>query len=38
MLLRGVEKGSKTLLLQFNDSMLQRPAGELAQNFVQALG
>lgn len=38
IVVRQTEKGSRTLLLQFNESMLQRPAAELARDFVQALG
>ncbi len=38
MVVRQTEKGSRTLLLQFNESILQRPAADLARDFVQALG
>lgn len=38
ILVRQVEKGSRTLLLQFNESILQRPVNQLAGDFVRALG
>jgi threonine aldolase len=38
MVVRQTEKGSRTMLLQFNESILQRPAAELARDFLQALG
>ena len=38
MLIRMSEKGSRTLLLQFNESILQRPAADLARDFLRAQG
>jgi len=38
MVVRQLERGSRTVLLQFNESILQRPAADLARNFLQALG
>jgi threonine aldolase len=38
ILVRQPEKDSRTLLLQFNESILQRSAAELARDFLQALG
>ena len=38
MEVRKPEKDSRTILLQFNESFLNRPAEQLARDFVQALG
>jgi hypothetical protein len=38
IVIRQSEKGSHTLLLQFNESILYRHADDLARDFVRALG
>ncbi|MBI3667140.1 MAG: amino acid lyase [Acidobacteria bacterium] len=38
MLIRKPEKGTRTILLQFNESILHRPAEQQARDFMQALG
>jgi threonine aldolase len=38
MVIRQGEKGARALVLQFNESILQRPAADLAHDFLRAQG